>query len=79
MTSFTAQQLLALLRSSNELITLKEGREKAIELGIARVDWEKYLTDKASEPDFVATASTSGGGGANQDAKTSAARSENAI
>lgn len=80
MTSFDAQQLLAIATGiQTNVITLKEGREKAIELGIARVDWEKYMTDKAGEPDFVKAASTAGGGGANQDAKTSAARSENAI
>ena len=80
MTSFDAQQLLAIATGiQTNVITLKEGREKAIELGMASADWDQYMADKANEPDFVAASSTAGGGGNNQAAKTSAARSENAI
>ena len=80
MTSFDAQQLLAIATGiQTNVITLKEGREKAIELGMASADWDQYMADKANEPDFVAASSAAGGGGANQEAKTSAARSENAI
>jgi len=80
MTSFDAQQLLAIATGiQTGVITLEEGREKAIELGLANTPYAEFLTKKASEPKFVTTGSTSGGGGSEQNVKTTAARAENAI
>ena len=84
MTSFDAQQLLAIATGiDTTLILRREGREKAIELGLANVPFDEYLKELKKEQQMlksvVTTNSTAGGGGVDQEVKTMAARSENAI